>query len=401
MAVMSEANALFELVNKSINLVQGIGRGWYRNSQAIQSFVEQVRFLRIRANNWVRLLDHYGPDAKKLLRPTLEEAMRTVRREEAAMKSRQASCSLRWSYRTLNIGEASIAIQSVIQAFEEISRTLQDYSQHDQILNRVTTSAFAALPFRSDRKYVPLQQPLDAVKGALESVKGPPVVTLYGQPGSGKTAMAKYLAIYYDKLRREQEVLSLNSRGKQGSEGESHFFSNGVFFLACGPGATSKALHEELWQNLGFRAMFDVDTQQDTAFVYSEAMLHKQLVGRLVDRSMLIILDDVWDTKVLERLLLPGKGLKYLVTSQYKRVWEDAVQINIAKPSLKDARKILVNHVVALPVGKELSHELQVCICSHPLLQLSYCGGFMNMSLVLVYKHCSAGVVHRAWKGII
>jgi hypothetical protein len=228
-----------------------------------------------------------------------------------------------------------------------------------------------------DDKYVPLLETLEGVQEALENVSGPSVVTLYGQPGSGKTVMAKYLAVYYDELQGQQDEQDeqQNFLGNRSGSRQGKYFSDGVFFLTCGPRATSKELHGEFWQNLGFRPIFDVDTQQETKYLdpcdqnwysnqdwCSESMLHKQLMGRLVDSSMLIILDDVCETKVLEQLLLPGRNLKYLVTSQDRRVWEDAVQINSAKPSLQDSRQILVNHVGPAMVNKELPPELQVSI---------------------------------------
>ena len=59
--------------------------------------------------------------------------------------------------------------------------------------------ASAPLPFGPDSKYVPISDTIRAVQEALEDLEGPQIVSLYGEPGLGKSSLAKYVALHYEK----------------------------------------------------------------------------------------------------------------------------------------------------------------------------------------------------------
>ncbi|KAG6544623.1 hypothetical protein Mapa_013928 [Marchantia paleacea] len=117
-------------------------------------------------------------------------------------------------------------------------------------------------------------------------------------------------------------------------------FVDGVFYLHCGEGAALICKQLELLQGLGFAPKGDAGKE-----LTSEKAIRKHLLLHLEEQDVLIVLDDVWDSSLIQGLITPGKRVRYLVTSQNARLWEDAVAIEIEQVSLELGRRILSAHI--------------------------------------------------------
>ena len=89
---------------------------------------------------------------------------------------------------------------------------------------------------------------------------------------------------------------------------------------------------------------------------------------RLADRKLLIVLDDVWEMKVIKEVLVNAKGLKYLVTSQIRDVWNAAEKIELKRPSKTQAIQILANYTKGISYQRKLPAKFQVDYNNHDCL---------------------------------
>jgi hypothetical protein len=85
MPLLAELNALFDLSNQAISLVQSVGSGCYRDSQDIESFADQVQILEQKKRTWTNLLSKYGPAARESVGCVLQSAIETLDREVVSM----------------------------------------------------------------------------------------------------------------------------------------------------------------------------------------------------------------------------------------------------------------------------------------------------------------------------
>ncbi|KAL2653652.1 hypothetical protein R1flu_021780 [Riccia fluitans] len=171
------------------------------------------------------------------------------------------------------MAESSTSFQLLVQFIKDLVETFA--SNHR-----------ASLPFSEDKSYVPIRSTIEEVQKLLLNNR---IVVLYGEPGTGKTSLAKYVALKYQEQTEHHSM-----------------FWDGCFFVECGR-KTLAAIQDELHRQMRVDAK-DLNT-------------HLQRVDAL------IVLDNVWDYETVRQLVVPGSNVKYLVTAQLSNIWRDDQEI--------------------------------------------------------------------------
>jgi hypothetical protein len=236
------------------------------------------------------------------------------------------------------------------------------------MVNHVRTgraTAAALLPFGSDRKYVPISTSIRAVQEALEDQKGPQIVNLYGEPGLGKSSLAKFVALYYQQQNRDRV---------QSTQCPEISFPDGVQYILCGQNGkgTIRQLQHKLLANLGVRInsahelsdLTSLGIQKSDDYFRSSSDTKLKLRSCLANKTILIVLDDVWEVEVVTELFTHAKGVKYLVTSQLRDVWFGAENVELIRPTGTQAIQILANHTEGLPKEGEFAASIWVLYLS-------------------------------------
>ncbi|CAM6084438.1 unnamed protein product [Calypogeia fissa] len=194
------------------------------------------------------------------------------------------------------------------------------------------------LPFGPDDNYVRIDGTVAEVMQALENGR---VVTVWGPPGMGKTALVKYIALLFERQRAQ--AVSYNS----------NLFPDGIYYLDCGSGAqrSVRELQEELYYNLVVASIAERDSSGPGTF-------KMKLGSWLSKKKALIILDNLWEMTVLQEFLTPAKGVKYLITSQIRDIWPGAKRIKMKPPTMAEGRQILARFTDGLPSKQELPDNI-------------------------------------------
>ncbi|KAG6555811.1 hypothetical protein Mapa_002451 [Marchantia paleacea] len=187
-------------------------------------------------------------------------------------------------------------------------------------LNKLQTT-----PVELDPRYVPLKKTEEAIYKALEAVNEHVVVLLHGGPGMGKSSVAHAVSVGLTNHPEPQPFAS-------------------VIFLECGPDVSSlKSIPNCLEKLLLSTGFVGSDQKGDDHCL-------KQLQLRLRQEAALIILDDVWNSKVIEDFLelrTPGSKLKILVTTRKAGFWvtSKSIDIEIERLDMQTAQDILAKHL--------------------------------------------------------
>jgi tetratricopeptide (TPR) repeat protein len=163
-----------------------------------------------------------------------------------------------------------------------------------------------------------------------DSTGGPVITLLTGTAGVGKTALAVYWA-HRSRDRFPDGQLHVDLRG----------------FDHRGPMNPAAALR-------GFFLALDVPKERIPDDLDAQVALFRRLVA---DRRMLLVLDNARDTDQVRPLLPDGPGCAVLVTSRRRLdslvAREQAAHLNVALPSARQAREILVTRLGPREIGRD------------------------------------------------
>ncbi|KAL3685433.1 hypothetical protein R1sor_003455 [Riccia sorocarpa] len=255
-------------------------------------------------------------------------------------------------------------------SFLELEKFIYDTLFRNRNANR------PKLDFKEDPKYVPLLETSNNIRSWLADPERQ-VVVLYGDAGTGKSGVVKYLALQYDK--------------ETGSESE---FWDGVFYDDCGRGANVVHILRRLLRQLReeesiISATEDVD------------LLTSRLKEKLQDLSALMIFDDVSGddrSSLVEKLVIPSaENVKYLFTSQESRGWHGFHPYRIDRITVPTAEEILAKRIGlrtdSIPeVDKDIVLEIIKATDFHPLALASVAAA--------VQKNEKGGVDPSEWKEV-
>lgn len=360
MAVISEVNALCNLVVKATNFVSYLHDGWYKGLAELDAFPAKVSMLSAKQAQWTSLLHKFGMSEDKHLKPLVTAATQILEEEEEYVRKMKKSRFSRFKRRVFP-GHLTYIFAEILTIVDAGPQLLAARVDTHSLLEKTSAQTPALLSFVPDRKYVPPLGSITKLQEALQDTDGQRVVTLYGGPGTGKSSLSKYIALQYQTRQKEQM--------EENSGGIVHF-PDGVFYLFCGKGASDKVtqLQLELLENLGLSTDSEPEPNVSTA-IQSEGGEHwhlqhsnqKKLRFCLAKKKLLIILDDIWERQAVEQLLVSvAQGVKYLVTSQIRGIWADATKIELVKPTMKEARQIMANYTEGLPTKGKFPLCIQV-----------------------------------------
>ncbi|KAL3679890.1 hypothetical protein R1sor_022846 [Riccia sorocarpa] len=251
---------------------------------------------------------------------------------------------------------------------------LEEFIRETLFGNRKTSRP--RLDFKEDPKYVPLEKTSNKIRSLLADPKRQ-VVVLVGDAGTGKSGVAKYLALQYDM--------------ETGPEAE---FLDGVFYFDCGRGANVVPILRRLLRQMKVPES-TIGTTED---VDSLTYLLKEEVQ---DLNALMIFDDVSGddrSTLVEKLVVPSaEHVKYLFTSQEPRGWHGFDVYKIDPITVPIARKILARRI-GLPsnripkADKGIVLEIIEATDFHPLALASVAAA--------VQKNDKGGVDPSEWKEV-
>ncbi|CAM6099640.1 unnamed protein product [Calypogeia fissa] len=366
----TEAKSLLELViDKATNLAEHVCSGSsYQATESTNTFPAKLAVLKSGKDDWESLLNKCGLEAHRAIQSALEEACQQLDREEVQFRQLQSKCC----------DKKLLFPTSVVKNFDAMLKAFESLSK--ERLQNVTRRRVPALLFEEDPTYVPFERTITAVRQALESKSTGQVVTLHGGPGQGKTSMAKYVASDYQARYRDARPASVTEPA-----GKSIQF-NGVLVLNCGKNANSTELLVKLWQAWGYQSLpaAAADSQIDKPSPSNpnlqcsklESTIRERLMKRVSKENVLIVLDNVWESRLIEKLLMPRKWIKYLITTQIPEIWgdSDCQRIQLMDPRVEDAYKILENHVpgfLATDMDRQTKDAIEMIIeksHSNPLI---------------------------------
>jgi energy-coupling factor transporter ATP-binding protein EcfA2 len=161
------------------------------------------------------------------------------------------------------------------------------------------------------------------------------VVNLYGEPGSGKTCLAKSIAYQIQDAANNIMRRSKSSSTHASINEKNTMFQDGAVFLTCDPEA--KDCGKLCGEILGKIRVPGQDACVDKEL--SEKL--QAMRNRLLTKRVLIVFDNVMNLEQIKDLLVSeATGVKYLVTSRSKEVWPDAKCVLMDKPTKREAYKI-------------------------------------------------------------
>jgi hypothetical protein len=335
MAGLAIASNALGLAGEIGNYLQAYREKWNQTSKAISDFDRLHDQLASKQAEWEKMLKDYGLTDDQDLRTRLETASKHLDEERQKFSHLQSHCCLSfWTKARASPEILTNSIDRLINDFQEIQIFLKEQEDVTPMLARRANDTPDPLGFELDARIVRLEEMEDKVMKELTPEANNKVVNLYGEPGSGKTCLAKSIAYQI------HDVANMRSSKSSSTHTPIHenntMFQDGVVFLTCDPEA--KDCGKLCGEILGkIRA-----PGQDTCIDKELSEKLRAMRSRLLTKHVLIVFDNVMNLEQIEDLLVfQATGVKYLVTSRSKEVWPDAKCVLMDKPSMSEACKIL------------------------------------------------------------
>lgn len=354
---LSELTSMGSVIITLGSKIQTLGGEWYKPSGAWASFPRQLEHLRRKHLDLVSNLSRHVM-LQESCDPKLIDQMLYVRSllesEVSKLKTqKRARCSGCFPKLSLIPFPEPVlrSVQGVITMFDGLIATFRPREDIPRSVLRASPRLIQQMapPLPKDSRHVHYEVLESGVCQALEDPSKPAVILLHGDGGQGKTVAARNIAAYYrEKAKAPAPAAS----------GEESFSFEHVAFVECGPEADSAAKHFEVLRDMGIEGEVSPGEEQGTYGRGGDVSIRHQLAGLLKDKAVLIILDDVCDTDILQSFVdLFGTGVKCLVTTQDESLWLDSYMIEMTVGP-DDARRILASHV-GLP-GQVIPFHLKV-----------------------------------------
>ncbi|KAL3686131.1 hypothetical protein R1sor_004153 [Riccia sorocarpa] len=255
---------------------------------------------------------------------------------------------------------------SICQPGARNSTTYQHLSNFIGRVQQKFTSEPHSYPLstlRGSQTYVPIHiQARDRIISGLEDEQGPAVILLHGDPGSGKSVLARFIGESYARSRGAADPGSIFLSVPRISP-------KLVIFLECGQTAVSTVLLQKLHEKLPPQ----VHRSQDQCGSGSMSTHPFLMMGRRI----IVVLDDVWNAELIEAFLKEVRGcdgahVKILVTSRRSDLSDDPeiLKVKIEEVTYTEAENILAKHLGLTSIPQNLQEYVEILVDRsgrHPL----------------------------------
>jgi hypothetical protein len=367
MAELAIASNALTLAGQIGNYLQAYREKWNQTSKAISDFELLHHQLATKKAEWEQMLNDYGLTNDPGLRTRFETASKHLDEERQRFSHLQTDCCLSfWTKAKASPEILTDSIDRLIDDFAQIQDFLRDQENLIAMLASRANDIPDSLGFELDPRIVKLAKMEDKVMKELKDFTpetSSKVVDLYGEPGSGKTCLAKSIAYQIHDAANNLRRSNLSSTHTSITENNT-MFKDGAVFLTCDPEAKNCGkLCGEILAKIRLPG-------QDT-FVDKELSEKLQAMRNLLlTKHVLIMFDKVTNYEQIKDLLVfEATGVKYLLTSRSKEVWPDAKCVRMDKPTILEARKILARR--AKMPNDEIPQKLLVNVSKHIVVDFS------------------------------
>jgi hypothetical protein len=296
MAELAIASNAVTLAGQIGNYLQGYRERWNRTSKAISDFERLHHQLATKKAEWEQMLNDYGLTNDQGLRTRFETASKHLDEEKQRFSHLQTDCCLSfWTKAKASPEILTDSIHSLIDDFEEIQKFLKEQEDVTRMLARRANDTPVSLGFGLDPRIVRLEEIEAKEMKELTPAANNKVVNLYGEPGSGKTCLAKSIA--YQIHDAANNMRSSKSSSTHTSINENNtMFVDGAVFLTCDPEA--KDCGKLCGEILG-----KIKAPGQDACVDKELPEKLQAMrNRLLTKHVLIVFDNVVNYKQIKDL---------------------------------------------------------------------------------------------------